>query len=33
MSSLTVFFIIISVLLWAFAAAVLVLTAPKPHKK
>jgi hypothetical protein len=31
--SFTVFFIILSVLVWLFAAAVLVLTAPKPHKK
>jgi uncharacterized membrane protein YdfJ with MMPL/SSD domain len=31
--SFTVSFIIISIVVWIFAAIVLVLTAPKPHKK
>jgi len=31
--SFTVFFIIISIVVWLFVAAMLVLTAPKPHKK
>jgi hypothetical protein len=31
--SFTVFFIIVSVVVWLFVAAVLVLTAPKQHKK
>ena len=31
--SLTVFFIIVSVVVWLFIAYVLILTTPKPHKK
>jgi hypothetical protein len=31
--SYTVFFIIVSVIVWLFVAAVLILTSPKPHKK
>ena len=31
--SFTVFFIIVSVVVWLFVGAVLLLTAPKPHKK
>ena len=31
--SFTVFFIIVSIFVWLFAAVVLVLTTQKPHKK
>jgi hypothetical protein len=31
--SFTNFFIIVSVFVWLFAAVVLILTTPKPHKK